>query len=208
MMSHPIIRHAALEDAERIAALISSVAAKFILPEFSPEGRARFLSDHTAASMAQRMEAGYCYRVAEAEGELAGVVGVRDGSHLYHLFVAESFQGRGLGRRMWEQAKALCLAASNPDALAVNSSRNAVAVYEKFGFVASGPVQGVGGVLFVPMKLALTADNALERAVNENVPATAAHQPAARLERRASTSGSVDAHRHRPRRRSAMNRRR
>jgi Acetyltransferase (GNAT) domain len=35
----------------------------------------------------------------------------------------------------------------------VNSAKIAVPVYERFGFVATGPVQDMGGVQFVPMKL-------------------------------------------------------
>lgn len=52
-----------------------------------------------------------------------GVVGVRDNSHLYHLFVAKPFQGCGLGRRLWEHAKAQYLAAGNPGVFTVNRAR-------------------------------------------------------------------------------------
>jgi GNAT superfamily N-acetyltransferase len=150
-----VIRLAAVADAEPIAALITRVAAKYILPEFSPEGQARFLADHRPETVARRMETGFCYHVAEASGDLVGVVGVRDGSHLFHLFVDELSQGRGLGRALWERARARCLAEGNPGIFTVNSSRNAVPVYERFGFLVAAPVQDAGGVLFVPMKRVL-----------------------------------------------------
>src|SRR5690606_40652166 len=79
------------------------------------------------------MEAGFDYHVAEVAGEIVGVVGMRDGSHVYHLFVAEEHQGRGLGRALWEHAKAECLRRGRPAAFTVNSSRGAVPIYERFG---------------------------------------------------------------------------
>lgn len=154
-MPHPIIRPATIEDAGDIADLITGLADAFILHEFVPEARARFLSDHTPPSIVRRMQSGFRYHVAESDGAIVGVVGVRDNSHLYHLFVAEAFQGRKLGRELWEHVKAECLAAGNPGAFTVNSSKNAVPVYERFGFTVAAPVQDAGGVLFVPMKLTL-----------------------------------------------------
>jgi GNAT superfamily N-acetyltransferase len=147
------IRMAEIGDAERIATLITELAMKFVLRDFSAEGKSRFLADHTSAAAADRLRAGFRYRVAEFGGELVGVAGVRDWAHLYHLFVAEAFQGQGLGRSLWEQIKAECLERGNPGRFTVNSSINAVRVYERFGFAATGPVQTVGGIRFVPMEL-------------------------------------------------------
>jgi GNAT superfamily N-acetyltransferase len=158
-MSQPIIRPAQIEDSERIATLISELALKFIVHEFSPEGRARFMAEHTSASIAGRIRAGFSYHVAEVSSEIVGVVGVRDSSHLNHLFVAEAFQGRGLGRKLWEHAKTICLEQRSPVAFTVNASRNAVAVYERLGFVVTAPVQDIGGVRFVPMKLVLSGND-------------------------------------------------
>jgi GNAT superfamily N-acetyltransferase len=146
-------RVAEVGDSERIAALIRELAEKFILCDFSAEGKSRFLSDHTSMRMADRIRAGFHYRIAEFDDQLVGVVGVRDWAHLYHLFVAEKFQGRGLARALWEQAKAECFERGNPGTFTVNSSKNAVPVYEKFGFVATSSAQEAGGVQFVPMKL-------------------------------------------------------
>jgi len=151
----PLVRPANVSDAECIASLIARVAGRFILPEFSQQGRERFLTDHRPEPIRQRMESGFEYHVAEAAGEIVGVVGVRDGSHLYHLFVAEEHQGRGLGRTLWEHAKAQCLRRGRPAAFTVNSSRGAVPVYERFGFKVAVPEQEIDGVRFVPMRLEL-----------------------------------------------------
>jgi GNAT superfamily N-acetyltransferase len=93
------------------------------------------------------------YLVAEVEGQLAGVVALRDNCHLFHLFVAEPFQGQGLGSKLWQVVKAGAIQSGNPGEFTVNSSLNALPVYEKFGFVASGAVVQTHGVTFQPMQL-------------------------------------------------------
>ncbi len=147
------IRIAQVGDAGRIAALIRESAAKFILCDFSAEGKSRFLSDHTSMAVANRIRTRFRYRIAQFGGELVAVIGMREWAHLYNLFVAEAFQRQGFGRALWEQARAECLERGNPGTFTVNSSKKAVPVYETFGFVATASVQVIGGVQFVPMRL-------------------------------------------------------
>ena len=104
-------------------------------------------------AMVDRIRTRFRYRIAELDGELVAVIGVRDWAHLSHLFIAEAFQGQGLGRALWEQAKVGCLERGSPGSFTVNAERIAVPVYERFGFVTTGSVQDMGGVQFVPMKL-------------------------------------------------------
>lgn len=152
-----LIRVAGEDDAEAIAALIADACALHVLPDFMPEGRRHFLDDHGPDAIRQRLSADFRYHVAEEAGVLAGVVGVRSGNHLYDLFVAQSRQGLGLGRRLWDRALADALNGGTRERFTVNSSRFAVPVYERFGFVAVAPVQERNGVLFVPMELPLAA---------------------------------------------------
>jgi GNAT superfamily N-acetyltransferase len=148
-----LIRMANVGEAHRVAELVNSLSEKFILCDFSPEGRERFLSEHGAEMVAERIRKHFLYCVAECEGELVGVVSMRDKTHLHHLFVTETFQRRGLARRLWETAMTKCLQAGNPGMFTVNSSRFAVPVYERFGFRAAGVEQNAGGVIFLPMRL-------------------------------------------------------
>jgi GNAT superfamily N-acetyltransferase len=103
---------------------------------------------------------GYRYHVAVDEGVLAGAIAVRDNRHVYHLFVAESFQKRGLARQLWTIARDASLAAGNPGEFTVNSSRFAVSVYRRFGFAESGPPDERNGVVSVPMRLRLPLHDA------------------------------------------------
>jgi len=149
------IRAATSNDASAISTLIRDLAARYIAHELSAEAANRLLGSMEEAAIRDYLNAGYRYHVAEENGELAGVVAVRDNRHLYHLFVSEDFQGRGLARELWEVAKAAGLEAGNPGVFTVNSSRYAVGMYEKFGFVRQAEVVDAAGVICIPMKLEL-----------------------------------------------------
>ena len=148
-----LIRKANIIDADAISRVLSVLAEKFIIPDFGSEGRQRLLASMSRAIIAENINGGFRYHVAESQNDIVGVVGTSDDSHVYHLFVAESRQGRGLARRLWQTAMQDCLLRGNPGVFTVNSSLKAQPVYERFGFTAqSGPVTK-DGVIFVPMRL-------------------------------------------------------
>lgn len=150
----PLIRPAGPHDAEAISALILSLAPYFLVEPDRPESAEAFLATLAPAAMAERLaDDRYRYHVAEADGVLAGVVGVRDASHLYHLFVAEPFHGRGIAARLWDTARRQARAQGNPGRFTVNSSLYAIPVYERLGFVATDVRQVQDGVAFLPMRL-------------------------------------------------------
>ncbi len=154
------IRPATPADAAAISGLILGVSRFFTL---HPEGQGAevFLETLTPQAFGGYLSSPeYAYLVAEEDGALAGVVGIRDNGHLYHLFVAPAFHGGGLSRRLWDAAKEAALQAGNPGEFTVNSSLYAVPVYERFGFVPTGPRVEQHGIAFVPMKLILRPDAA------------------------------------------------
>ena len=88
--------------------------------------------------------------ICESDGKVVGYLSIKEGAHLYHLFVDEKFQGQGLSRKLWEHGKRL--ASSN--AFTLRSSLFAVPVYKQFGFIEDGCVLKKDGVSFQPMILA------------------------------------------------------
>lgn len=58
-----------------------------------------------------------------------------------------------IGRMPWEVARRECEAAGNHGAFTVNSSNNAVPIYERWGFRRTGPARSSNGVVCNPMKL-------------------------------------------------------
>ncbi len=147
------IRRATEEDAGAISALVYTLSAKHIAHEFSEQGRQALLRAMAPESIRNYIQAGYRYHVAEIDGRIVGVVGIKGNKHLYHLFVDEAYQRRGIARALWRQAMDACLANGNPGEFTVNASRAAQPVYERLGFKAlSGPRER-GGVIAIPMKL-------------------------------------------------------
>ncbi len=148
------IRAATAADAPAISALVLSLARYFLADPERPEAAEDFFSTISPEAIAGYIESGrFRYHLAEAAGELAGAVAIRDGAHLYHLFIAERFHRRGLATRLWEHARAEALAGGNPGRFTVNSSLFAVPLYERLGFTASGAAMVNNGVAYQPMEL-------------------------------------------------------
>ena len=147
------IREATIVDTRAISELIRPLAEEYIAHEFSPEGAANLLASIEPGAIEGYMTSGFKYHVVEENGAVIGVVGVRDNSHLYHLFVADDFRGQGLARELWDVARDGCREAGHLGDFTVNSSRFAVEMYRKFGFVETGPPETKNGVTSVPMKL-------------------------------------------------------
>jgi GNAT superfamily N-acetyltransferase len=142
------LRPATVDDAPAIGALIAELMPYMTL---DPDGTGaeQFIATMQAPAIAGYLaQDRYWYRLALIDGELAGVIGVRDGSHVFHLFVARRFHGGGLARRLWQAARAT---AAPDSAWTVNSSPHAAAMYEHFGFRAIGPRVEQHGVAWIPM---------------------------------------------------------
>ena len=100
------IRPAEPSDAAAISELVSALVTKFIAPDCSPSGAVILLNSMTTEAIAGYIsQANFDYQLATLEGELVAVVATRDNSHLYHLFVAEAYQGRGYATLLWQQAQ-------------------------------------------------------------------------------------------------------
>ena len=147
------IRVANIEDAVTIANLISDLAEKFIINEFSAQGKANFLKANNAVAIRNFINGDFHYYLAVKKTQVVGVIAVRGNSHLYHLFVQETYQGQGIARKLWQYVQSECLAKADFNRFTVNSSLNAVAVYQAFGFKKSGVSQESQGVLYQPMCL-------------------------------------------------------
>lgn len=140
------IREAAITDAETISALVSSLAVKHIGPSLGEGGIDVLLAGMGESSTRERIEEGWLHFVAHSGQDLVGVVVVKPPSHLYHLFVQTEFQKKGIGSRLFKHADTQILSATDSPILTVNSSLNAIATYQRFGFVVKGEVCDTNGV--------------------------------------------------------------
>jgi len=139
-------------DAEAIAGLIASFQSE-LTDDPSGAGSDEFLASVSVQAEREYLASErYRYLLAYSDSQLAGFIAIRDGSHLFHLFVDRSHQRLVIARRLLVRAlQELCVSA-NDGGFMVNSSLSAVPVYQAFGFVPAGSIQSMHGISFLPMR--------------------------------------------------------
>ncbi len=153
------IRRATVSDAPRIHSLIMSLTPMFMLSPTGEGGEAFFASVSSAAMQGYIGAPNFCFWLVEDGPRLLGMVALRDNRHLFNLFIAAGNQRQGLGSQLWQIARNHALAQGNPGEFTVNASANAVGLYQRFGFIASGPRVEQHGLAFVPMQLMASPGN-------------------------------------------------
>lgn len=149
------IRKARSADASHISELIYKVAYGFN-SNASGEVAPWFLASVTPSAIAGYIaDTKFNYLVGCVGRALAGVIALRDTTHIHHLFVAPEFHRQGVATKLWERAKADAIALGNTEGFSVRSSEYAVPVYKRLGFHVAGARAEKEGVIFVPMKLEL-----------------------------------------------------
>ncbi len=149
------LRPAKASDINAISKLLTALCTKYILPDCTAEGGKLLLASMTPDLIKKYFDAGYQYHVADVDGIVVGVVGIKENIHLYHLFVADPHQGKGLSTKLWEMAKNECLAKGNKGFFTVNSAISAKNVYIKLGFVSTEGIRERSGIKDIPMQLTL-----------------------------------------------------
>ena len=151
-----LIRPFGPTDIAAAAAVLRRAAETFVLHDSRPEDAAAFFAEHDAAGLRRNLDAGFVYHAAIVDGVLAGFIGVRGGTHVYHLFVDAPFHRRGIARALWLAARSAALdggkGAGHGGIFTVNASNVSVPFYESLGFERTAPMQ-VSTVRYNPMRL-------------------------------------------------------
>ncbi|MBG6219446.1 MULTISPECIES: GNAT family N-acetyltransferase [unclassified Janthinobacterium] len=154
-LSEPIMRPALVADAPAIVALIDDLMP-FLTLHPDGAGAEKFIQHCRQPAIEGYLSLpNYAYQLAYLDGELAGVVAMRDNTHLFHLFVPRALHRRGMARRLWQAAREVSLARGGVTAFTVNSSLYALPLYASLGFVATGPKVEMDGIAFVSMRMPL-----------------------------------------------------
>ena len=141
------IRKARESDARGISDLLMSLKHYFLADPESDELKPFIESLQADATTERIASTEIDYHVAENEGELCGVIAIREKSHVYHLFVRSDAHRRGIARALFDHARRH----SGANTFTVNSSPYATRAYERLGFKATGPQCSENGLDFVPM---------------------------------------------------------
>ena len=154
LMSHELtLRPALVADAPAIVALIDDLMP-FLTLHPDGAGAEKFIAHCRLPAIENYLsQEKYRYQIAHLGGQLAGVVAMRDNTHLFHLFVPRALHRRGIALDLWQAARAASIARGNTTGFTVNSSVYALPFYESLGFVATAPKVEADGIAYVPMRL-------------------------------------------------------
>ena len=146
------VRLATPTDATAVSALVLSLVGDMLV---DPEGEEaqRFYASMSPSELAKYMEMPTrFYAVAEVDGQVQGMIMVRNDNYIGQFFVNHAHQGKGMGSALWKFALAHAGQFHGSGQFTGNSSLAAVPVYSRLGFVASGAPEVASGFRFLPMR--------------------------------------------------------
>jgi transcriptional regulator with XRE-family HTH domain len=150
------IRIAEKTDANAISELIRSFAHEFTTQtdgQGDGQGAEAFMQSISPEGIAQVLDdSDYRYYTGWIGQSLAGVIAVKNNTHVFHWFVRADMQKRGLGRKLWLYVKSRALASGQRCCFTVNASLNSVPAYERLGFEVVGESEQKNGIRFTPMQ--------------------------------------------------------
>jgi GNAT superfamily N-acetyltransferase len=142
-------------EEQQVLDLVRQVFDSNVAPAYSIEGNEEFHRYLKLEDFIKRIHTNHQVFVAkDSAARIVGVVEIRDSFHISLLFVREDVQRSGIGRALVRQAITVAKAAGAVS-MTVNSSPNAVAGYESFGFRAVADEQIINGIKFIPMAMTL-----------------------------------------------------
>lgn len=116
----------------------------FEAPEYPEEGINSFKSSLSSKEYIEKLT---IYGAFDKD-KLVGIIATRLlGSHIALFFVDEEYQGKGVGRLLFEEVLVNCYM----EKLTVNSSPYAAEIYHHLGFADDMPEQITDGIRYIPM---------------------------------------------------------
>lgn len=142
------IRKAEISDISSVAKMVRSLS-QYYLEDGQEELPQWFRNTLLDSSFVDRFKSiDYHNYVADDDGLVVGYISIKNGFHLYHLFVSPNYHNHGIAKSLWQ----FCVNALKIHSCTVRSSLYAVPVYSKFGFRATGDITYKDGIGFQPMQ--------------------------------------------------------
>jgi GNAT superfamily N-acetyltransferase len=142
-------------EMDLVSRLAGKVFDRHVAPLYTEEGRGEFYRYIDPPFLTERLGAGMMVWGARDNGDLVGLLAMKDPSHISLFFVDCDRQGQGIGRLLFDRAAAEAAEQGIP-ALTVNSSPNAVGVYTSLGFQPDGPAATTKGITYHRMSRPLS----------------------------------------------------
>ena len=145
------IRKIKKEELKEALDLVWKVFLKFESPDYSDEGIEEFRKSINNPEFINKLE----IYGAILEGKIIGIIATRNMNHIALYFVDEIYQGRGIGRKLYDKVCEL----NTDNYFTVNASPYAKEIYEHMGFQYQDEMQEVNGIKFYPMKGTIKTKN-------------------------------------------------
>lgn len=120
------------------------VFLKYESPDYSKEGIEEFRKSIYDPEFVNKLE---IYGAFE-NNKIIGMIATRNVNHIAMFFVDENYQGKGIGRKLYD----IACEANTDGYFTANSSPYAKGIYEHLGFEYTDKMQEVNGIKFYPMK--------------------------------------------------------
>lgn len=134
--------------------LVWEVFVEEVAPLYTPEGVAEFQKFIKYDNINPTFENREITLFGAFEGtEMCGVMAVKRAGHICLFYVKKQWQGRGIGRQLFQAVENYCFYTLRVKRITVNAAPGAVPKYEKLGFSATGQEQNENGIRFLPMEL-------------------------------------------------------
>lgn len=146
------IRKMTHEDLPSANALCLEAFMLAVAPALSAQGVETFTKVAAQEAFAERMAHDNLMLICVAEETLVGLIELKEGRHVAMLFVAPTWQRRGVGKRLLSAA----LEQARADVVTVRASLSSVPAYERYGFALAGEVGEFAGLTYQPMEKRLT----------------------------------------------------
>lgn len=144
-------------EAQEVCALVIRVFNEFVAHQYSDNGIQEFLKYVEPNCLSERCQEGDFVVLARSQGKIVGMIEIVENSHISLFYTEGERQGTGIGRELLRKALEICVRDEpTMKGITVNSSPNAVNIYEKLGFYVMEPEQVKNGIRFVPMKLEIS----------------------------------------------------
>lgn len=129
------------------------VFAEDVAPSYTPEGVAQFQEFIRYENIIRMWHSGeVVFFGALEEGELCGVLAVKVTGHICLFFVKKDWQGKGVGKMLFQTVYNFCAQELRVGKLTVNAAPGSVEKYRRMGMTQAGDEQQVNGIRFVPME--------------------------------------------------------
>ncbi len=141
------------KDLKNALDLVWQVFLEFEAPDYAPQGIETFkdfISYDSAVEKYDNKE--LLFWGCLVDDRLAGVLAVRDISHICLLFVAKEYHRQGIARMLFNAALEHCRKDTRVKRITVNASPYAVEAYRHLGFKDQSAEQTLNGIRFTPME--------------------------------------------------------